>query len=76
MEQEGAMTMQDADIVQQFHRRDGIIKDALGCCAKRHSLHAEQEARDRLEAMLHRCSDEMTARARAERMRASSSTEG
>lgn len=61
------MSMQEEDIVRKFHQRDSVVKDAIHGCSRRHSAHAEQEAHDRLEAMLHRCSDEMTERARAER---------
>lgn len=66
-------TQDDLDIVHVFHGRSAVVKDAIERSTKWHSSHCEQEARDRLEAMLHRCSDEMTARARAERLRASSS---
>jgi fructose-bisphosphate aldolase class 1 len=62
------MATQDSDIVHLFHQRQSVVKDAIDTCAKRHSSHAEQEARDRLEAMLHRCSDEMTERARLAKM--------
>jgi phosphoglycerate-specific signal transduction histidine kinase len=61
------MATQDDDIVHLFHQHQPIVKDAIETCARRHSLHAEQDARDRIEAMLHRCSDEMTERARLAR---------
>jgi hypothetical protein len=62
------MNTQDMDIVQAFHFRDSTVKDAIEHCSRRHTEHAEEEARVRLEAMLHRCSDEMTERARKARL--------
>lgn len=58
------MTAESSDIVSVFHQRQPIVKDTIETAARRHSMHAEQEARDRLEALLHRCSDEMTEKAR------------
>jgi len=61
------MAMNDADIVGVLHHRDPVVKDAIKDCASRNADHAEREQRARLEAMLHRLSDEMTEQARRAR---------